>query len=149
MKCFQNRNCSKQGKKQRSIGIEFFYLKTSYGFEYKRNCISKFYMEMFIYRKTRAGNAYAYQMLLSFQTSVTYKKKLTSNQRTLSILKQLSQDITPFSAGHCPMSNINIQAANSLDNYVEHIFSLHKAFLMNTSEFQIIGLKILQITFRR
>ena len=39
--------------------------------------------------------------------------------------------------------------ADSLDHQVDHIFLLHKAFLMSTSQLQVIGLKTLQITFRR
>ena len=38
-----------------------------------KNCISKLTIKMFIKRKTRAGQAYAYRMLLGFKTSVTYK----------------------------------------------------------------------------
>ena len=49
----------------RSIGIKCFYSNTSYGFEYKAICISKSFIKMLIKGKTRAGNAYAYRMILS------------------------------------------------------------------------------------
>ena len=39
--------------------------------------------------------------------------------------------------------------ANSRNHSVEQIFLLHKAFLMNASQLQFIGLKTLQIAFRR
>ena len=64
---------------------------------------------MFIKRTTRAGNAYAYRMLLSFKMSLTYKKKLTSCRTTASIVKLLSLDMTRFFAVHCSMSGANIQ----------------------------------------
>ena len=47
-----------------------------HGFEYKKNCIRKLYIKMFIKRKTRVGKAYAYRMLLSLKMSVTDKKKI-------------------------------------------------------------------------
>ena len=72
MKCFQRRSCHRQGNKQRSIGIKSFYSNTSYGFEYKRNCISKLFVKMFIKRKTRTEKVYPYRMLLSFKTSVAH-----------------------------------------------------------------------------
>ena len=46
-------------------------------------------------------------MLLSFKTSVTYTKILTSHQINVSVAKQLSSDITQFFAEHCAMSGIN------------------------------------------
>ena len=67
---FQRRNWPKQGKKQ-SIRVKTFYWNTFYVLHIK-NCISKLSIKRFIKRKTRAGKAYAYQMLLSFKTSVTY-----------------------------------------------------------------------------
>ena len=42
---------------------------------------------MFIKRKTRAGKAYAYRLLLSFKTSVTYQKS--------------SFNFTPGGSVHC------------------------------------------------
>ena len=62
---------------------------------------------MFIKRKTRAGKVCAYRMGVSFETWVTHKKKLTSRRKTLSVVKQLSLDITPFYDEHCPMSDAN------------------------------------------
>ena len=73
MKYFQGRSCPKQDKKQPSIGIKSFYSNASYGFEYKKNCISKVSIKMFIKRKVWAGNVYANRMLLNYKTSVTYK----------------------------------------------------------------------------
>ena len=61
---------------------------------------------MFIKRKTTGGKAYVYQMLVSFKTSGTYKKKLTSRWTSVFVMKQLSSDITGFFAGHCPMSSV-------------------------------------------
>ena len=60
-----------QDKKQQSVGIKYFYSNTSDGFEYKKNCFSKLSIKIFI---TEAEKVYAYQMLLSFKTSGTYKK---------------------------------------------------------------------------
>ena len=63
-----------------------FYSNTSYGFEYKK---------MLIKRKNRAGKANASRMLLSFKTLVTYKKNFLTPRRTvMSVVKQLSLDIT-------------------------------------------------------
>ena len=49
-------------------------------------------------------------MLLSFKTSVTYNFFSILRQAILSVVKQLSLDITRFFAGHCPMSGANILA---------------------------------------
>ena len=49
---------------------------------------------MFIKRKNKAGKVYTYQILLSFETSVTYKKLLTSRQILVSVMRQFSSDIT-------------------------------------------------------
>ena len=42
----QRRSCPNQDKKQQSIGTNFFYLNTSYGFEYKKSasvdCLLKY-----------------------------------------------------------------------------------------------------------
>ena len=69
---FSEENLSKQGKKQQSIGRKSSYSNTSSGFEYKKNCLSKLSITMFIKRETRAGKAYAYLMLLSLETPVAY-----------------------------------------------------------------------------
>ena len=58
---------------------------------------------MFIKRKTRAGKAYAYQMLVSVKVSLTCKKILTSRWITVSTVKQLSLDTSQFFAGHSPI----------------------------------------------
>ena len=68
---FLEKNLSKAGQKK-SIGIKPCYSNTFYGFEYKKNSISKLSIKMFIKRKTTAEKAYAYRVLLSFKTSVTY-----------------------------------------------------------------------------
>ena len=59
-------------KKCRSVGIKHFYSNTYYGFEYKRNWVSKLSIKIFIKRRTRGGKPHAYQMLLSFKTSITF-----------------------------------------------------------------------------
>ena len=69
---FREEPAPRRAKKQQSIGIKSFHSNT--GFECKKNCISKLTIKMFTTRKTRAGKAYVYQMLLSFKRSVTYKK---------------------------------------------------------------------------
>ena len=46
--------------------------------------------------KTRTGKTYAYQMYVSFKTSVTYKSFLISHWTTVSVVKQLSSEITQF-----------------------------------------------------
>ena len=60
---------------------------------------------MFIKRKTRVGKTYAYRMLLSFQTSVTYKKNFQHQVflTTVFVVKQLLPDITRFFEEHYPM----------------------------------------------
>ena len=65
---------------------------------------------MFIKRKTRAGKAYAYRMLLSFKTLLTYNFFLSSRRSNVSVVKQLLMDATQFFAGYCPMSGATIQA---------------------------------------
>ena len=91
-------------KGEQSIGIKFFYLNTSYSFEYKKSCIGRLPVKIFI-KKNRARNTPAYQLLLSIRTLATYKKIfLTSRWSTVSIPKQLSLDRTPFLAGHCRIS---------------------------------------------
>ena len=61
---------------------------------------------------SKVKHAYhAYQMLLSFKASVTYIKKiLTLRLISVSVVKQLSSNITQVFARHCPMSGANIQA---------------------------------------
>ena len=50
-------------------------------------------------------------MLLSLKTSLTYIMSfLTWRRATVSVLRQLSSDITQFLAGYCPISGANIQA---------------------------------------
>ena len=49
-------------------------------------------------------------MILSFKTSITYNFFLTLYRTTVSVVKQLSSDVTQFFAGHCPMSGAYIQA---------------------------------------
>ena len=44
-------------KKQQSIAIKSFYSNTSCGFEYKKNCISKLSINMFIKEKREAGKS--------------------------------------------------------------------------------------------
>ena len=73
IKCFQRRSYPKQDKKQQRIGSNSFYSNTSYGFEYKKTASVNFLLK-FMKRKTSAEKAYAYWMLLSFLTPVTYKK---------------------------------------------------------------------------
>ena len=90
-------------KDKQSIGKKLFYSNTSYGFECKRICISNVFIKMFIKRKTKAD----YEMILSFKTSV---KRLTSRRITVSVVEQLSADISQFFVGHCPVSFVNIQA---------------------------------------
>ena len=90
------------------IGRKSFYSNISYGFEHKKNCISKLSLKIFIKSKTRAGKAYAYRMLLSFKTLVAYKKISTSRWTTVFVVKQFLSDIIQFVAGHCPMSGANI-----------------------------------------
>ena len=58
---------------------------------------------MFIKRKTRLGKAYAYRMILSFKTLVTFMKFWT----TVPVVKQLPSYIF---TEHCPMPGANIQA---------------------------------------
>ena len=43
----------------------------------------------------------AYRMLLSFKTSVTIQRKLTSQWTIVPVVKQLLSDITRFSAADC------------------------------------------------
>ena len=65
---------------------------------------------MFIKRKTTAGKVHAYRILLRFKTSLTCIFSLTSQRTTLSVVKQFLSDIIRFFAGHCPTSDVNIQA---------------------------------------
>ena len=44
----------KKKNKKKGAGIKSFYSNTSYSFEYKKDCISKLSVKMFIKRKTRA-----------------------------------------------------------------------------------------------
>ena len=50
-------------KKQKSIGIKSSYSNTSYGFEYKKNCMNK--------KKSITGKAYAYWMFLTLKTTIS------------------------------------------------------------------------------
>ena len=64
----------------------------------------KLSIKMFIKKKkkkNRAGKAYTYRMLLSFETPTTYKKIFTF---TPGNVEQLSSDIIRFLARHYPIS---------------------------------------------
>ena len=63
---FKKEAVPSRARKQR-IGIKSFYSGIIYGFEYKKNCISKLSIKMFIKRKTRAGKRYPYLMPLSLK----------------------------------------------------------------------------------
>ena len=63
-------------------------------------------------RNARAGKTYAYGMFRSFKTPVTHKKNLTSRWTTVSVVKELSSDITRFFAGHSLMSGASIQVCH-------------------------------------
>ena len=86
---FSEEKLSQPGQKNHQfIGNKSFYLNTSNRLEYKKNCISKLSIKMFIKRKARGGKAYAYGMLLSFKAMVTYKQNfLTSRRTTVSVAK--------------------------------------------------------------
>ena len=62
-KMFSEEKLSKMVKKQKSIGIKSSYSNTSYGFEYKKNCMNK--------KKSRTGKAYAYWMFLTLKTTIS------------------------------------------------------------------------------
>ena len=64
---FRGKAVPRRAKKQQSIGIIFFTQIHLMILNIKKTCISKFFIKMFIKRKTRAEKAYAYQMLLSFE----------------------------------------------------------------------------------
>ena len=67
---------------------------------------------MFTKIKTRAGNTYAYRMLVNFK-SVTYKKKnLTSRLDVCTCSEAALSDITRVFAWHCPMAGANILTCN-------------------------------------
>ena len=66
---------------------------------------------MFMKRKTRAIKTDAYRMLLRFKRWGTDKKrKLATRQTTVSVVKQLSLDITQFFAANFRMYGASIQA---------------------------------------
>ena len=64
---------------------------------------------MFI-KQNKAVNTYAYRMLLSFKTSVTYINFFNFKPDISVRCEAPSSDITRFFAGHCPISDANIQA---------------------------------------
>ena len=53
-------------KKQQSIAIKSFYSNTSCGFEYKKNCISKLSINMFIKREKRSRKVLSTQNASGF-----------------------------------------------------------------------------------
>ena len=63
--------------------------------------------------KTRAEKVCAYQVLLSFKTSVTSEFFLIHAGQLCPLVKQRSSDITRFFAGHCHISGANIQACGT------------------------------------
>ena len=66
-----------------------------------KNCIGKLSTKML--KKPNALKVDAYQMLLSFKTSLAYNIFLTSRRTTVSVVKQPLSDITRFFARLCPM----------------------------------------------
>ena len=53
-KMFSEGKLSRAGQKKKSSGIKSFYSNAPYGFEYKKNCINKLSIKMFIKKNTRA-----------------------------------------------------------------------------------------------
>ena len=92
-----------------TIRKKSFHWNISYGFEYKRDCISKLSIKMLIERETRTGKSNTYWMLLIKTNWVTYKNKLIWHPTTVSVVKQLSLNIIRFFVGHCLMTGANIQ----------------------------------------
>ena len=60
--------------------------------------------------KIRAGKAYAYRMLFSFNTSVTYRKKFNFTPENCVRFEAAFIDMTRVFAGYFPMSVASIKA---------------------------------------
>ena len=65
---------------------------------------------MFIQRKTKAVKVYAYRMLLSFNTSITYTKNFNFMPGNCDCCEAAFVGHNSIFTGHCPMLSINIQA---------------------------------------
>ena len=99
IKCFQGGSCPEQGKKkQQSIGIRSLYSNISYGFEYKKDCISQLSIIMFLKRKNKVLSP----NILSLATSVidhnTYKSTIINLVTKKSILVYLK---APYWVSYC------------------------------------------------
>ena len=75
-KTFSEEKLSQAGQKNNKALISIFFTQTHLTVLNIKNCISKWSIKMFIKRTARAGNAYAYRMLLSLKMSLTYQKKI-------------------------------------------------------------------------
>ena len=73
---FSEEKLSSAGQKTTKYWNKIFLLKHIARSIKEKSCISKLSFYIFLKRKTRAEKSYAYHMLLSFKTSVTFLKKL-------------------------------------------------------------------------
>ena len=104
VKCFQSRSCPKQGKNNN-----------------KKQKKNKKVLVKNLFTQTNLMAFYAYWMLLSFKTSITCKRKSTLHRTAVSVVKQLSPDITRHFVGchalmfrpdFTPFSNVSIFTLN-------------------------------------
>ena len=99
------------GKKIIKYWYKTFYSKTTWSFKYKINCISKSSIKIFTKRKKNQNRKdLCLPNTSEFKTSVTYNFFLTLCQTTVSVVKQLSLDITRVFTGHSQISEATIQA---------------------------------------
>ena len=101
---------------------------------------------MFMKRKTRKPeNAYAYRMLLSFKTSVTYiKKNLLHAESCVHCEAVFIVHDSIFFAGHCPMSNMHA-CNHSADLY----YMAHSSYRIVQSSYYITHSYYTGILFQR
>ena len=96
VRVFRGEAVSSKMKKTVKYWYKIFLLKHIARFGIWKNCINKLSIKMLI-KKPKAVKVYAYQMLLSFKTSVTYiYKKITSCRTNTSIVKEPSLNILEF-----------------------------------------------------
>ena len=75
VKCFQRRSCPKQDKNNKVL-VQNRYTQIQLTVLNTKNWFGKLSIKRFVKSKTTARKAYAYRMVLSFKTSVTYKKNI-------------------------------------------------------------------------
>ena len=134
-KIFSEEKLSQAGQKTSKVLVKNLFTQAQLTVLNIKKNLSKFSIEMFI-KRTTTRKSFAYRMLLSFKTSVTFF--LTSRRTVVSVVKRLSSNITRFIVGHCPMVGASIQACLfNFSKIKEYSYFFACSFMERASYFRV------------